>query len=35
LEKEWIGKTNNGKTIKANTREKASIAMVEEMEKGI
>ena len=33
LDKTWIGKANNGKTVKANTREKASIAMVEEMEK--
>jgi hypothetical protein len=32
--KEWFGKANNGKTVKANTRGKASIAMVEEMEKG-
>ena len=34
LDRIWIGKANNGKTVKANTREKASIAMIEELEKG-
>lgn len=32
--KEWIGKTIKGNTVKAKTRNEASIAMVEQLEKG-
>jgi hypothetical protein len=33
--KEWIGETTKGNTVKADTREKASVAMVQELEKGM